>query len=297
MRKWLAIGGEGFLGSRLFYELMRRGIEVQATTRRRAPRSVNWLSFDLQSSPVSTLGGAVCPFENLVVCISAGIAGEAACLRNPDLSRYINVIRTLEVARYFHARGAFILFMSSNMVFDGSKPFFEITDNTCATGEYGRQKVEAERGLMDLGDRVAILRMSKLVHRMQEPWEAWLSKLDRTERLEAFSDLWLTPVPVDIAVRLIEMIGDRGSSGIFHLSGSSDVSYFEMATLIARKIGAYEDLVTPARRADKSEAVSAVLSYNTLDMTNTMTIFGIRPPTIMEVVDYLCVGRGAMNRP
>jgi xanthine dehydrogenase small subunit len=60
------------------------------------------------------------------------------------------------LARRLLSLGAFVVFTSTNLVFDGEQAHYATCATPHPTSEYGRQKAEAERALLALGARVVL---------------------------------------------------------------------------------------------------------------------------------------------
>jgi dTDP-4-dehydrorhamnose reductase len=95
---------------------------------------------------------------------------QKACEENYPATYAINVTATVELAERLIEAGAFVVFLSTNLVFDGTLPRgLPITRLNPQTA-YGQQKAEAEQTLLDMApDCVAIVRLTKVLDR-GFPW-------------------------------------------------------------------------------------------------------------------------------
>jgi dTDP-4-dehydrorhamnose reductase len=94
--------------------------------------------------------------------------------KTPSVARTLNVAATETIARACADHGAFMLYISTDYVFDGSNPPYFPDSPVNPLNEYGRLKLEGERrvaALLGVGLRAAILRIPLLygpVERLDE---------------------------------------------------------------------------------------------------------------------------------
>jgi dTDP-4-dehydrorhamnose reductase len=139
----------------------------------------------------------------------------------------------VNVARAAAAIGARLVQISTDVVFDGEKgsPYVEADEPTPIT-DYGRDKADAERGVMAEHPEALVVRTS-LIYGGPEPGPQERMAADPDARF--FTDEFRCPIQVcDLASALLELVRcDR--SGILHVAGAERVSRAEFA---ARLTGA-----------------------------------------------------------
>ncbi|MFN3077389.1 MAG: SDR family oxidoreductase, partial [Alphaproteobacteria bacterium] len=199
----------------------------------------------------------------------------AACEQEPKLSARINVEALLELAALLRARGAGLVFLSTDRVFDGSRPHRLDAEDPCPTNAYGRQKAEAEAGLKALGG-TTILRLSKVVPPDFPLFRGWLEALARGEPITPFADATLAPVSLGLVVEVLRRLAsvEAGAGGdILQLSASREVTYAEAARSLAVLAGYDPALVRPTPAPP-----GAFLPFSTLDDTTLRAATGIAAP-------------------
>ena len=110
----------------------------------------------------------------------------ADCEEHPEVTAKINVEATIALANFLRLRGAHLLLLSTNQVFDGSLPNRKVSEQVCPVNEYGRQKAEAERLILQM-PRSAVLRLTKVVHSDLPLLKQWESSLQAGQPIEAFN--------------------------------------------------------------------------------------------------------------
>ena len=191
---------------------------------------------------------------------------------------------TLGLARRLVEKNCFVVFISSNLVFDGARPKRRPDEPVCPQTEYGRQKAEVEAGLATWPNQTAIVRLTKVVHADMALLKGWIQVLKERKRISAFGDSVCSPIGLDATVGAIATLADRQLSGIWHLSGASDMTYFELARCLAKALHLDQDLVDslPVRDALNPEHLPR---YSTLDATRSERELGFQvldPAVVIE---------------
>lgn len=136
--------------------------------------------------------------------------------------------------------GARLVHISTDLVFDGTKPEpYTEDDEPCPLDDYGRSKLEAERRVLEAHPDALVVRTSLLVGR-REPGRQERAVLEaaRGEREMAFfEDEWRSPVLVsDLAAALLELVA-LDVTGVLHVAGAEPMNRYELACAIAAAHG------------------------------------------------------------
>lgn len=142
---YLVVGADGMVGNALITRLRQPGLCVLGTTRRRDTVSEKCLHLNLADNTQQWRPPR--PVDMAFLC--AGETRIQACKNNPAESAKINVEGISQLAKNLQREGTFVIYLSTNQVFDGSVPFRSPHDPCCPITEYGRQKAEAERRLSE----------------------------------------------------------------------------------------------------------------------------------------------------
>ena len=289
----LVVGADGLIGSALLRELRGRGWTALGTTRRRhGPSDLLYLDLtdplpDLSSRPGY---GPLLALPDPAVFLAAASTGYVRCENDPEGSRRVNVTNSILLAKQWIGLGGFVVYPSSNAVFgDGAGGFAEYSARAPGS-EYGRQKAAAEQALLQLaaeaGRRggVGVVRMTKVVHAGGLVAE-WSSALKSGRPVDAAVDLRLSPVSLGHVVGgMIRVAGGR-RTGIYHLSGERELSYFEFAQRLAEALGQARSQVREARV--RGRIGKALSNSGALMMTEASRLAGLEPQTVDSVLDAL----------
>jgi len=277
-KRFLVIGGSGLLGGELCRRWRASGQEVIATNRQTLD-----LAGEVERWKPPEGGGVA------VMC--AAIADQEKCRREPAATRRINVEQTVKLAKRLVDSDYFVVFLSTNLVFDGAKPDPTPEERVCPATEYGRQKAAAEYGLLPLEEDHAIVRLTKVVHEKLPLFVKWREALERGETIRPFRNYVCSPISLEFAVAGIAAVAKAQAPGIWHFSARDNLAYSEMAQILARRGGYAESLV------QSIDAPSGVLehlpTYASLDGARTEEKFGIEMPEAREALDGFEFANGA----
>jgi dTDP-4-dehydrorhamnose reductase len=225
----LIIGGDSMIGAALATELKMLARPVTTTSR----RGLAGLQLDLAAPSSSWF---LPPCRSAVVC--AAMTSIDGCERQPELARRINTEAVDELSRRLSDNGSHLIFLSTNLVFDGSMANPGSAHATCPTTLYGELKAEAEEAVRAANlEASAILRLTKVLGPGHQRLASWESALAAGRAIEAFGDMPLAPVGLGrVTAGLASMLENR-AVGTFHLSAAHDVTWFDLARRLATARG------------------------------------------------------------
>jgi dTDP-4-dehydrorhamnose reductase len=265
----LLVGLDSMIGSALAREAQSLGIPFSGTSRR---AGAQW-PLDLAAPPESwTLPENI---STAILCAAETNIG--ACEANPAATRDINTRAVIALADRLAAQGNSITFLSTSRVFP---PWIENPPESTIPApntEYGRQKLAVEEYLLRNHPTAKIIRLSKVISPSLPLMELWSRSLDRRESLNAFQDFFLSPIALNSAAQAILQIALGLTPGIFHLSASDAISYFEMAQFMAQRQDCDSSVVHPASAPQPNTPASTILAC-----PRTMKSTPFRPITAME---------------
>jgi dTDP-4-dehydrorhamnose reductase len=279
MKTTLVVGGDGGIGRSLVDYWRSVGAPVVATTRRRDDHGSD-LFLDLRDGPDDLTIPPDC--DAAVICAAAtSIEG---CRRDPEGTRRINVEGTMTLARELRRSGIFQVFLSTNLVFGGVRRLPAEEDEVDPRTEYARQKVDAERALLELIPGAAIVRLTKVVSGELPLLSGWIGSLRDGRSIFPFSDLHFSPITMCYVVGAIRRIVEYRKGGVWHVSGQGDESYAGFAMRIARFVGAAEGLVQPRTIAESGLTIESEGPFSALGANRLAREFGLSPQSVEEVV-------------
>ncbi len=282
----LVIGSDSLLGRALLARLTDAGDTVWGPSRRQSAEGARRVRLDLSATTPKLFLPQ--PVHSAFVC--ASVTAMRACEAQPAETKRVNVTNTLRIVEQLLERGTFVQYLSSSAVFDGTQAFPREHEPGCATTEYGRQKAEVEARLLELdGGRgqIAICRLSKVIAHGVPAIARIVQALEAGSRIEAFSDLALSPVSVSYAVDSLLAVARRRLGGIFHFSGETELTYADLARTLAGHLWAAESLVTAVTAADRGIVPLFRPVHPALGMAGTTARLGILPQTLDRAIASL----------
>lgn len=278
----LVVGADGLIGRTLCGYLESVGKRVLRTTRRREELSLKRVFLDLEDEAVAEWDPR-CRIAIAYLC--AGVTSLERCRREPERSHRVNVDNTVRLARRLAGAGAFVVFLSTNLVYDGSVPLRRADEATCPVTEYGRQKAAVERALLASGAGVSIVRLTKVVSGEIMPFRGWLQVLRNREPIYPFADMVMAPLPLAFAIEALHRIADRRLEGIVQVSAERDISFADAACRLASRMSAPLDLVRPVRAAEAGCSFEAIPKHTTLDTSRMRVEAEMTPPEAWCAID------------
>lgn len=277
----LATGAEGHIARGLLGALAGHGNTVWSTTRRDENVGPRCLHLDLShDSDAWSLPPA--PIDVAFLC--AAIGSQERCGMEPELTYRVNVAHTVELAERLIERGSFVVFISTNLVFDGNTPFAKIDHPCNPSSAYGMQKAEAERRLLALGGRVAIVRLGKVIVPGMPLITGWIETLRAHGTIHPFDNLVMAPISLDFAVDVLCHVAAARHDGIIHATAAYDITYAHAAEIIAKLVGIREPSIAPI--SGEFSPYVAVPRHAALEST-CLDAVGLSAPMPERAFDYL----------
>lgn len=243
-RNILVIGGDSAIGSSfLSAECPDKAWRVNGTTRR-GERVQNGLGYFDMRTPDARSVLARQDYCTVIFC--AGVTSIAHCEMHPLATREINVSDTVSIASGLLSAGKHVIFLSTNMVFDGTRPLVAPDSPTSPSTEYGRQKAESEKLLLAHDGKCTILRLTKVIGDHHPLFESWLERLAKGDAIHPCLNKCMAPVSMCLVINALHQIVQRRHLGIVQVSALHDISYYEAASYLAKSLGYDACLIEPA---------------------------------------------------
>lgn len=174
--------------------------------------------------------------------------------KNPDATLKLNLEGTRLIAECARDIGAWLIFLSSDYVFDGANPPYKPGDETHPLNFYARTKCEGETIIRSLLDDAAILRVPILYGDVETLSESAVTVIAQTlienRGRDVVLDAWQTRFPTlvdDVAVVLRQLIDYKTRNpafgGTLHWSGDEPMTKYDMGLVMARAMGLPTDRI------------------------------------------------------
>lgn len=254
MTRYLVTGASGLLGLNFGLELGERGEVVGAASRHALLNP----PFRLLTADLSQPGNAARLLDEaqpdvVINCAAMAILDE--CEANPALAELVNARMPGELARAARERGARMVHISTDSVFDGRRGDYTEADAPNPLSTYSRTKLAGERAVADANPDAIIARVvfyGWSLSGRRSLSEFFYNRLSTGETATGFTDVFFCPLQVnDLAQTLARMAG-LGLSGLYHVVGPQCLSKHDFGVALAREFGFDESLVIPASVNDST---------------------------------------------
>jgi len=286
MATLIITGGSGFVGRNLA-EVFSRRWSVVATRYRSDARDSIELDVRDADAVISTFKRAAPD----VVIHAAGNKNVRFCKEHPDEANKVNAFGTQNVARACRQLGARLIYLSTDLVFDGQRGQYREDEQPQPTSAYGISKFEGERLARAELPEVAVCR-SGGIYGKGSPLLRWLSdELNAGRTVDCFADVFNSPTYVENLAEMLETIIDRRLSGIFHTAGRERVSRFEFFQTYARIFGLNQESLKPVA-ASPLESELLLQPDSSLSVAETANKLGVVFNSVGEGFARLEAGGG-----
>lgn len=253
MSKVVVTGAGGLLGYRLM-ELLSSEEECIGWIHRRDPEAPwgRWLPMDLCNRP--QLFSWLDFYAPTVLFHTAALCDPVWCEAHPAETLAVNYGGTLHLAEWAASRGALLIHVSTDLVFDGEQGDYREEDSMRPISVYGWSKLAAEEAIKASGANACIVRTSLIFGQSRNGDRGCDEKLVGLWRQGRSTSLFLdemrTPTSaLDLACKLRE-IAQRRITGTLHVAGAEKVSRYQLGLFFAKKFGISLELLKPIKIED-----------------------------------------------
>jgi dTDP-4-dehydrorhamnose reductase len=157
---------------------------------------------------------------------------------DPEAARRGNVLGPRVLAEATARRGAVLLHVSSDYVFDGlgTRPYLE-SDATSPLSVYGKSKLAGEDAVREANPRHFVVRTAWLYDAASRNFPNTMRGLAARGGVRVVSDQRGSPTYVPHLARAVAALVESGDFGVHHLAGSGDASWYELTQALFAGLG------------------------------------------------------------
>lgn len=163
----------------------------------------------------------------------AALSNSNYCELNPGDSYAVNVQATGELARLCAEHKIPMLFVSTDLVFDGEKAPYPETAGLKPLMIYGRHKARAEALVTSTHPRAIIVRLP-VIFGKGGFMKSWIENLKKGDTVTAFTDEFRSTISAEDAIKGMLLLLKKQASGTWHLGGKERLSRYDFAIKMAR---------------------------------------------------------------
>jgi dTDP-4-dehydrorhamnose reductase len=273
MMRIFITGGGGLLGARLAGKAQEEGHDVFSGYNCSIPEKGVPVKFDLTVD--NSIHKAVDQAQPEIIFHTAALTDVDRCEAERDLACRINARGTKVLAEAAKNVGAFLVYISTDYVFDGRRGMYKEEDAANPISHYGYTKLLGEkyaecvaRSCVIYGSRPASGKIN---------FALWvLEKLQKGEEIKIVTDQFVSPtLNTNLAIMLLEA-GEQRREGINHLAGATRISRYDFACKLADVFELERCMIIPAEMADLSWKARRPMD-SSMDVSKATRLFKKKP--------------------
>jgi dTDP-4-dehydrorhamnose reductase len=251
-------GASGFVGAKLC-EVLAGTWHLTGTYRTgtgRVPRGIAAVPLEIRDA--AAVEAALVQSRPDAIVHTAAVADLGRCEREPGAAAACNVEGTRHVAAYARRARVPLVYLSTDLVFDGQRGAYAEGDVPSPVCVYGATKYAGERAALTEHPDACILRLALTYGKSANSQHCFLERmlhaLRNGEQVRLFVDEYRTPILLDDLCATVERALAANLTGVFHVAGPRRVSRYELGSEAAEAFGLPSDGIVPASRTGESPA-------------------------------------------
>jgi dTDP-4-dehydrorhamnose reductase len=248
----LVTGANGLLGGFLVPALAANGHEVLATglgpCRLPDVEKGGFHYSTLDITDAMSVFDTVHSFSPDAIMHAAAVTQADDCEKDPVGCWTVNVTATRFVVEAAKRQGAFLVYISTDFVFDGASGPYDEQDAPSPVNYYGCSKLAAEKAVLSGSNDSAVVR-TVLVYgpspnMARSSLMGWVARnLRAGQPIRVVSDQVRTPTFAGDLANGIRTVAEKRASGLWHISGKDVLTPYEMAVRTADLLGLDKSLM------------------------------------------------------
>ena len=237
-KKVLVTGASGMLGRSVFKKIKAENIETIGISFSR--KSQDLLSLDLTKP--ADVEACILKYKPDFIIHCAAEKKPDVCQNDPVKTQKLNVQATHHLSELCLKYGAKLIYISTDYVFDGTKPPYQIDDKPNPINAYGLSKRAGELAVLKIDPTAIIVRVPVLFGPVETLEESAVTTIFSTVlgQMNVKNDHWavryptFTPDIANLLFKIISMPESQQLKGIYHFSGEEAFTKYEMAMAMAK---------------------------------------------------------------
>ncbi len=282
--KFLVTGSAGFVGRQLVKDLSESSQVYSCYHKIRPDFGIPTQMDITQGDNIEKTIQSVKP-DVIIHC--AAMTDVNLCEKQQDLAYQINVKATEAIARQAAKIKSFLVYVSTDYVFDGKNGNKKESDTPNPINHYGKTKLEGEIAVHDLASNRCIARTSTPfgIHPKKKSFPSFIAEnLQAKKEIPVITDQYTSPTYVPNLSRMLIEVSARKLQGIIHLAGATRISRYEMAIMVAEKLGLDKSLIKQAKMIDMNWKAKRPRD-SSLDVSKAATLLKEKPITVQQGLD------------
>ena len=218
---------------------------------------------------------------DIVIHLGA-MTGVDLCEKEKTSASEINTKATEIIAKECSKLNSFLVYVSTDYVFDGNLGMYKEDDVTNPLGFYGKSKLEGEKVVQNFSTNWCIARTSTPfgLHPTKKSFPMWvIENLQKQKQIDVLIDQFTSPTYIPNLSRMLIEISERRITGIIHTAGASKISRYQMASMVSDKLNLDSTLLKQIS-INKMTWVAQRPKDSSLDVSRASSILNEKPQKI-----------------
>jgi len=284
---FLVTGSTGLVGSQVIQDLVKLGHQVYSCYNNSKPEIGTPVHLELTND--NEIIQAVENIKPDVIIHLAAMTNVDLCEKEKELALKVNSKATEVLSKQAAKHGSFFVYVSTDYVFDGKTGMKKETDTPNPINHYGYSKYQGELAVQDLASSWCIARTSTPfgVNNTRKSFPTFvIENLKARKETNAIIDQYTSPTYVPNLSQMLIEISTRQILGIIHLASPTKISRYDMATLVAEKLGLDSSLLKPVILEDMANWTAKRPKDSSLDASKASQLLKEKPLSVEQGLDY-----------
>lgn len=251
--RWLISGAGGQLGSVLLRTLTRSGAQATGLIYPTGPAPLVGMTIRCDLTDRDNLSNVVSALQPTHIIHAAAVTNVQTAFENPGVARNVNVTATAHLVELASQLGSRLVYISTDLVFDGKTGHYKETDSPLPLSVYGQTKLEGER--FALATAKGVVARLPLMYGLPDVMRATtfrnqLQTLRDGQSLRLFEDEFRSPLWLDDAAAALITLAQSDVAGLMHVAGPQRLSRLDMGRIMAMALRCEESLLIPTRQSE-----------------------------------------------
>jgi dTDP-4-dehydrorhamnose reductase len=277
--KFLVTGSAGLVGQQVVKYLSKSN-QVFSCYNESKPEYGNSVKMDLKNYEM--ISSVLTEIKPDVVIHLGAMTGVDLCEKEKTSASEINTKATEIIAKECSKLNSFLVYVSTDYVFDGNFGMYKEDDVANPLGFYGKSKLEGEKAVQNFSTNWCIARTSTPfgLHPTKKSFPMWvIENLQKQKQIDVLIDQFTSPTYIPNLSRMLIEISERRITGIIHAAGASKISRYQMASMVSDKLNLDGTLLKQISM-NKMKWVAQRPKDSSLDVSRASSILNEKPQKI-----------------
>jgi len=284
MKRILITGASGFIGSHVALEAARAGWAVLGTYRSHPIALAGCGMARVELADRRQVMQLMSDYRPEAIVHAAAEANLDRCEQDPPAAERNNVVATQNVLEAAERVGAYVLFLSTDAVFDGERGMYREEDLPNPINVYAATKLRSEAAVLSTG-RHGVVRTTINYGLRTAPhqgsfFQEVIAALREGRRIPVFTDQYRSPIAVGHTARALLELAGRRLAGPLRPAGPQRCSRTEFAEAIAKEFNLDKSLLEPQSQ-DELSFIARRSKDISLDVTKARSLLPNPLPALM----------------